>query len=99
MPPEVSASHQVRQNSAASESSTTPPATMESVPAVALIAVATPRATKHAADLPDAVHRGVRTNQSAQQQRTHDDLRHVAGLLAQKASDRERAAVEQGALR
>src|SRR5687768_2864454 len=38
--PDVSASHQVRQNPAAAGSSTTPPATMEIVPAVALIAVA-----------------------------------------------------------
>ena len=44
-PPELSASHQVRQNSAAPDSSTTPPATIETVPTVALIAVATPMAT------------------------------------------------------
>src|SRR4029450_5022935 len=44
-PPDVSASHQVRQNSAAPEALTTPPAIMEMVPAVALIAVATPTAT------------------------------------------------------
>src|SRR3954463_11868386 len=37
-PPEVSASNHVRQTSAAPEPSTTPPATIEAVPAVALIA-------------------------------------------------------------
>src|SRR5829696_1417489 len=44
-PPEVSPSHQVRQNWVASDSSTTSPTTIETVPAVALIAVAIPRAT------------------------------------------------------
>jgi len=91
----VSASHQVRQNSAAADSSTTPPATIETVPTVALIAVAIPTATSKPPDLLDAVHRGVRTNEPAQQQRAHDDLRHVARLLAEEASDRERAVVEQ----
>ena len=46
----------MRQNSVASESSTTPPATIETVPAVALIAVATAKGDEHAADLLDAVH-------------------------------------------
>jgi hypothetical protein len=41
----VSPSHQVRQNSAASDSSTTSPATIEIVPTVALIAVAVNSAT------------------------------------------------------
>ena len=44
-PPEVSPSHHVRQNSVASDPSTTPPASIESVPTVALIAVAAPSAT------------------------------------------------------
>ena len=34
-------------------------------------------------------------DQPTQEQRAHDDLRHVAGLLPQQASDRERAVVEQ----
>src|SRR5512144_1371299 len=44
-PPEVSPSHQVRQKSTASDAAMTPPATIDPVPAVALIAVATPTAT------------------------------------------------------
>src|SRR4051794_9326941 len=43
-PPEVSPSHHVRQKFVASEASTTPPASIEIVPTVALMAVATARA-------------------------------------------------------
>ena len=44
-PPAVSPSHQVRQNVTASDQSMTPPASMETVPQTALIAVAVTSAT------------------------------------------------------
>ena len=44
-PPAVSPSHQVRQNVTASDQSMTPPASMETVPQTALIAVAVASAT------------------------------------------------------
>ena len=73
----------------------TPPASIDTVPTVALIAVAIAERHEHAADLLDSIQRGARADQPAQQDRPDDDLGHVAGLLAEQASERERAVVEE----
>ena len=73
----------------------TPPASIDSVPTVALIAVRGPERHEHAADLLDSIQRRARADQPAQQDRPDDDLGHVAGLLADQASERQRAVAEQ----
>ena len=94
-PPDVSPSNQVRQNVSASEWSMTPPASIEIVPAVALIAVAIARGHEHAADLLDSIEARARADQPAQQHRPDDDLGHVAGLLAEEAAERQALVAEE----
>ena len=54
-----------------------------------------PERHEHPADLLDAIQGRTRTDQLAQQERPDDDLRHVAGLLAEQASERQSLVVEE----
>ena len=93
--PATSPSHHVRQNVGASPAMMTPPASIETIPTVALIAVATARAANSAADLLGAIDRRARADEPPQQQGAHDDLGHVARLLAEQAPERQRDGSEE----
>ena len=77
----------------------TPPASIDTIPTVALIAVAAASADEHPADLLDAIERRARADQPPQQQGADDDLGHVPGLLAEQAPERQRRVVERAARR
>ena len=98
-PPAMSPSHHVRQNVGASDPEMTPPASIDTVPTVALIAVAIAERHEHPADLLDAIERRARADEPPQQQGAHDDLGHVAGLLAEQAPERQRVLGRRAALR
>ena len=67
-PPEVSPSHHVRQNVVTSDRSMTPPASIDTVPTVALISGGDRERDDHAADLLDSIEGRAGADQPAEQQ-------------------------------
>ena len=87
--PAKSPSHHVRQNVGASPAVTTPPASIDTIPTVALIAVATARAANNPPTCSAAIDRRARADEPPQQHSAHDDLGHVARLLTHQAPERQ----------
>src|SRR5215218_9372514 len=94
-PPAVSPSHHVRQKCASSDSPITPPANIDAVPTVALIAVAIPSANSMPTTCSTPVESGATADQPTQQQCSDDALGHIAGLLADQTSERKRRVVDE----
>ena len=98
-PPEVSPSHHVRQNFGRLGRVDDPAGQHRHRPHRRADRRGGPERHEHAADLLDSIQGRARADQPAQQQRPDDDLGHVAGLLADQASERQRVVVEEQALR
>ena len=95
----MSPSHHVRQNVGASDPVMTPPASIDTIPTVALIAVATARAANKppTCSARSMAARGPMSRRSSRAPTTTSAM--LPGLLAEQAAERQRVSARRAARR